>query len=62
MFTVIEEVDGSFYAESVFTPQEILRLKRGESIEAQTIFKRRKWYVSARLQGDWDEETISSET
>lgn len=59
MNVIIEEVDGNFYMDVVLSPEEIKRIKRSENIDAQAIFKRRKWYVGARMQGYWDEEEIT---
>jgi hypothetical protein len=54
MKIVIEEVDGAFYSDLIASPEELKRLKRGETVDGQAIYKRRKIYVGIRLQGVWD--------
>jgi hypothetical protein len=56
MKVIIEEVDGAYYAEVALSHQEIKEIKQGDIIDGEAIFKRRKVYVGARLQGYWDDE------
>jgi hypothetical protein len=61
MQIVIDEVDGAFYSDLVLSPAELLRIKKGEMLEGQVIFRRRKCYVGVRLQGIWDYEEEDDE-
>lgn len=54
MKIIIEEVDGAYYSDLILSPEELKRLKRNETVDAQAIYKRRKIYVGVRLQGIWD--------
>lgn len=62
MWLTVEECDGSIYADAILTPQEITRIKEGEMITAEVIFRKRKCYAGIRLQGAWDyEEEVGRE-
>lgn len=56
MQTIADEVDGAYYVDLVISPSEMKRLKTGEMLTAELIWKRRKYYIGLRLQGFWDEE------
>lgn len=56
MRIVVEEIDGSYYADAILTAHDIIRIREGEMVTADVTFKRRKCYAGIRLQGEWDEE------
>ncbi len=56
MRITVEDVDGSIYADAILSPAELTRVRHGEMITAEVIFKRKKCYAGVRLQGEWDYE------
>lgn len=56
MQIIVDEIDGIFYCDIVMSPNEIVRVKRSETIEGQAIHRKRKCYVGVRMAGQWDEE------
>lgn len=56
MNVIFEEVEGMYYAEVVFSPDDLKRILGGEMLQSDVIYRRRKCYISARLKGRWDEE------
>lgn len=54
MQLVNDEVDGNYYIDIVLSPAELKRIKQNEMLSAETIIKRRKYYLGIRLQGLWD--------
>ena len=54
MWITVEDVDGSIYADAILSPAELTRVRQGEMITAEVIFKRKKCYAGIRLQGAWD--------
>lgn len=62
MKVIIDEVDGAFYSDVVITPQDIIKIKQNEIVEAHTTFRRRNIYCGLRLHGIWDEEEEENAT
>ena len=54
MWITVEDIDGSIYADAILSPADLQRVRQGEMVTAQVIFKRRKCYAGVRLQGAWD--------
>jgi len=54
MQIILDEVDQSYYADVILEPQEIERIRQGETITGKLTFQYRMCFVGIRLQGVWD--------
>jgi zona occludens toxin (predicted ATPase) len=60
MHIFIEEFDGAFYADILITPKDLARISEMEMVNAETIYKHRKYHVGVAVEKkeDYDYDDI----
>lgn len=53
MRTVAEEVDGTYYIDVIFTPEEAAALMNGRILENYTLVKKKRFHVGVRVGDEW---------
>lgn len=51
MQIILEKIDKDVYGDIVITPQEVIRIQRGEMVDGTTFFEKKNWYLGVRVQG-----------
>ena len=56
MKIILDEMDGTSYADIILEAKEVKNLSEGYLVPGDVYYKRNRWYVGIRLEGEFDED------